>query len=148
MRDCGKCSMCCKLLFISGLTERDTWCPHFEKEKGCGIYDHRPPTCMSFSCLWLQSDVMGENLRPDKCGVMFELYPEDMLVMVIVDKHKALNWQKGEPHKLIRQMLFDKYVVWVLIGKQKYLLLPEGVSKQDANRRSKASWDRKMRKAA
>src|SRR5262249_4530121 len=46
-RECGKCSLCCKLLPIQELNKPiDTWCPHCRPgHGGCTIYSSRPSEC-------------------------------------------------------------------------------------------------------
>jgi hypothetical protein len=38
---------------------------------GCGIYERRPPVCRRFACAWLSAENLPEELRPDRCGVLF-----------------------------------------------------------------------------
>ena len=55
-RQCGECSMCCKLLDIDEPDIKklqNVWCQHCIPGKGCGIYDNRPATCANFACQWL-----------------------------------------------------------------------------------------------
>ena len=78
-RSCGECSVCCTYLHV------DT--PEFKKPagetcehctgSGCGIYETRFPVCRTWHCLWRYIDVMPEEARPDKCGIVFgPIWPE------------------------------------------------------------------------
>ncbi len=69
-RECGDCSLCCKLLAIPELNcgEGD-WCALCNPPKGCGSYENRPPSCHDFECLWLQGR-MPENLKPNRIGAV------------------------------------------------------------------------------
>lgn len=96
---------------------------------------------MDFNCLWKQSPVMGEDLRPDVCGVIFELYPEDKTIVAMVDEGR--DWDTGGCKELISQMLRDEYVVWVEDG-SKNLLLPEGTTEAEAHSRLMAVYERKV----
>ncbi|MEO8895386.1 MAG: hypothetical protein ABI450_05845 [Rhizomicrobium sp.] len=44
-------------------------CPHLV-EKGCGIYESRPPVCRSFLCGWRLTPELDASWRPDRSGVM------------------------------------------------------------------------------
>lgn len=70
-RECGSCSMCCKLFPIPEIGKpADTWCTNFAKHRGCTIWQHRPAVCRVFWCGWAQG--MGpariEEGRPDHAG--------------------------------------------------------------------------------
>lgn len=74
---CGSCTVCCRVPSLeSNLVSKPAgaMCNHCDGS-GCKIYFARPTECKKFSCLWLDSqsrnDVMGPELRPDRCGVMF-----------------------------------------------------------------------------
>jgi len=75
-RECGPCSMCCRLLPVAQLDKpADQWCVHARPGRGgCAIYADRPPACRSFSCLWLTSPetLPDEELRPDRCHAVFD----------------------------------------------------------------------------
>lgn len=70
-RTCGPCTLCCKVLRIPELEKpQNAWCRHAKKGRGCGIYEARPESCRSFSCLWLDG-LAPEWARPDLVhGVM------------------------------------------------------------------------------
>ena len=69
--ECGECTLCCSLLPIEWLDKpANTPCIHCDA--GCLIHDTKHYECSSFECSWLQSGVDNPELRPDKCGVIFE----------------------------------------------------------------------------
>lgn len=139
-RSCDGCALCCKLLAIPWMNSPEgEYCS--KCDKGCTIYKTRPKECENFDCLWLGHKVLGEDLRPDRCGVMFELYKEEKTVIGMVDDG---NWKEGNVKLLINQMLSDKYVVWIIEGKEKHLLLPENVSEEEAKERAKEAWRRRV----
>jgi len=52
-------------------------CRFLSEEHGCSIYAERPKCCREWECLWLHG-LFGEELRPDKSGVIFDLFkPRD-----------------------------------------------------------------------
>lgn len=84
-RECGDCVECCKLLAIDQPNlkkAKDVLCEH-NTGRGCGIYNDRPKVCRAWYCVWHRIDVLPEETRPDRLGVMFELCtplaPETML---------------------------------------------------------------------
>jgi hypothetical protein len=76
-RSCGGCRACCvEPSFVEGGSS--TWfskprgvpCPYLA-DTGCAIYEDRPDLCRRFECEWLVNAALGEELRPDRCGVIF-----------------------------------------------------------------------------
>jgi len=101
---CGPCQACCVAPKI------DT--PEFKKpsgvpcvhlvEKGCGIYQTRPPVCRDFLCGWRLLPELDISWRPDLSGVMLICVNQDDVpqayrpaghgwVFVILDDKKALT---------------------------------------------------------
>ena len=73
MQKCGECTLCCKLLHIPETNSKpNEYCKYCEINKGCRVYDERPDGCREFQCAWLQMVNVHIDLRPDKCGVLFE----------------------------------------------------------------------------
>jgi hypothetical protein len=101
---CGPCQACCiapkidtpELRKPSGAT-----CVHLV-ERGCGIYDKRPPVCRAFLCGWRLLPELDISWRPDLSGVMLmSVYEKDVpqanraagpgWVFVVLDGKKALT---------------------------------------------------------
>lgn len=76
---CADCKLCCKLLPIVDpdlrKLEDNKWCSHCVPtlKHGCTIYDSRPETCVRYACLYLDIPSLEENLRPNRCHVIFSL---------------------------------------------------------------------------
>jgi hypothetical protein len=72
MRDCGECQMCCWMYCVPEMDKPGrTNCKH-QCPNGCAIHEHpRPPICTDFVCCWKKLDWWPEELRPDKCNVVF-----------------------------------------------------------------------------
>ena len=74
MRPCGECTACCTWLigdaygweFGNGKSCR------FLCEKGCSIHKIRPEECQKYFCAWSQ-ELIDEEFRPDKCGVLISV---------------------------------------------------------------------------
>lgn len=89
---CGGCNVCCFTPFIKDgdfVKPSRQLCQRCSVGFGCTQYWRRPSACKSFQCEWLKSqsrnDVMAEELRPDRSGVMFtvdelvlEIHPTDL----------------------------------------------------------------------
>jgi hypothetical protein len=85
MRECGDCSLCCKLLPIAkraGQGDFDfpfdkpagEWCKHCAPgHGGCKIWkDGLPNLCKAYQCLWKVNPNMPESFRPDKIRAIFD----------------------------------------------------------------------------
>jgi hypothetical protein len=80
-RRCGECTACCDLFPVEALEKAENEkCIHCDG--GCTIYDERPQACINFNCAYLQSTASVE-LRPDKCGVVFEKISDRIFYGVI-----------------------------------------------------------------
>lgn len=98
---CGNCKACCitPRIHDEKLNKpAHTACPYLDScVNGCGIYPARPRTCKSYECEWLKSqrvnDRMPLELRPDKCGVIFQTataannYDPD-----VIEAHPDVGW--------------------------------------------------------
>jgi hypothetical protein len=105
---CGPCQVCCVALKIDTPQLRkkaQVPCPHLV-QKGCGIYDGRPPVCRSFLCGWRLLPELDASWRPDLSGVMLLELPESQIpkayraagpgwVFVITDGEKAITPRLG-----------------------------------------------------
>jgi hypothetical protein len=72
-RECGECIACCKFLEIPELAKpADVLCQNCTGHS-CAIYDSRPAVCRGWYCVWRVEQQLSDEMRPDKCGVMFAL---------------------------------------------------------------------------
>lgn len=79
-RECGDCRLCCKVVNVEEVEDRDgvktttmrkkpgPWCKH-ACDKGCGIYETRPGACSGYRCLWLEG-CLPDEYQPIKIGVV------------------------------------------------------------------------------
>lgn len=80
--DCGDCKECCTALPVVELNKpMGVRCDHV-CENGCGVYANRPESCQTFLCMWLQMPEVKLELRPDKCGVIFERKDEKVAALI------------------------------------------------------------------
>ena len=107
LRACGECTLCCNLLPIEELNKpRGVWCQHAKKGKGCAIYPDRPSGCRTWRCQWIISDIMGEELRPDRCDVVCD-------TVIRADEPAAMiNEETGERHEFQVMQMWSKPGRW------------------------------------
>jgi hypothetical protein len=107
--DCGNCTACCKVFSIAELAKTaGDWCKHCTIGKGCKIYDARPPTCVEFKCLWLESqsranprEHMPAELRPDRCKVVISATTNERIISAITLTGMQNAWRHGKVRELI-----------------------------------------------
>jgi hypothetical protein len=98
-RECGKCSLCCKLAPIRELNKPiDTWCPHCRPgHGGCTIYSSRPSECRGFSCLWLSNPSgFGDEWFPARAKMVL-VTPNENQILVMVDPDYPNAWRREPP---------------------------------------------------
>lgn len=79
--ECGECTLCCKLLNIKDVDSKPgEYCKHCKPGIGCKIYNERPEPCRIFECAWKQMIHTGEELRPDRCNILFEKWSDYVMV--------------------------------------------------------------------
>lgn len=55
------------------------YCKECDPGVGCRIYDTAPEKCLEFKCAYNQMERVSINLRPDKCGIIFERLDDIMI---------------------------------------------------------------------
>jgi hypothetical protein len=115
-RECGSCSLCCKLLSIRELDKPiDTWCQHCRPGKGgCSIYANRPAECRSFECGWLADERIGEEWFPARCKMVLSQTDEGHL-SVTVDPAFSDAWRREPYHS---QLMAQPGLVVVRVGRR------------------------------
>lgn len=125
---CGSCGLCCKVLAIEALSKADgVWCSHFRKGGGCGFYEHRPAACRGFHCLWLTSEKLGDDWRPDKAGFVMYSDRDGKRLNVVVDPGKPAAWRREPYYSYIKAMSrrsFDGYELVVCVGDRRTVVFP------------------------
>lgn len=72
-RECGQCTACCKVMIVPELNKPANFLCQYA-DGGCKIYEHRPPTCKDWQCLWIEGQ-FPESERPDKTKYVSWLLP-------------------------------------------------------------------------
>jgi hypothetical protein len=104
-KECGGCTMCCKVLTVRELAKpAGKWCAHCKPGQGCGIYAERPQECRRFLCQWtLQSD-LGPEWRPDRSKLVLMYDGASRRVLVKCDPGSPQSWRK-EPYRAALERL-------------------------------------------
>lgn len=83
MQECGECTECCTAFPVVELKKPAGKACTFS-DKGCKIYDSRPQSCKDCLCAWITQPSVGKELRPDRCGVIFERIGDSTMLATIV----------------------------------------------------------------
>lgn len=79
-RQCGGCTLCCKLLPVRSLDKKDGQrCQHQRAGKGCAVYSNLiriAPECVFWTCRWLNNDDTADLSRPDRSGYVIDVMPD------------------------------------------------------------------------
>jgi len=127
-RQCGDCSLCCKVLGIPELEKpKDVWCPNFSAGAGCRIYADRPPSCRNFACQWLTDLTMGPEWKPSVSKLVLDSKPR--LLAVHADPAVSKPW-RVEPYnavlkRLAAQGLTRGTIVLVIERRRSIVILPD-----------------------
>jgi hypothetical protein len=111
---CGSCTACCRIYAIAEMPDKKAgdWCKHCDIGKGCRIYEERPPTCVLFECLWLQSqkrederERMSPAMRPDKSKVVFAPSTNERIMTATTLPGSPFAWARPDVLGLIERMI-------------------------------------------
>mgnify|MGYP001826403188 CR=1 FL=1 len=95
MPNCGTCTACCTAFQIDWL-EKPAHTPCIHCDNGCKIHDDLHYECSSFNCSYIQSGVDNENLRPDQCGIIFELLKDDVFLATVIKDSEITDVAKRQ----------------------------------------------------
>jgi hypothetical protein len=83
MRQCGGCTLCCKLLPVKELAKAaGERCRYQRTGKGCAVY-HTPKmpfSCHFWNCRWLVNDDTADLSRPDRTHYVIDIMPDYVTV--------------------------------------------------------------------
>jgi hypothetical protein len=101
-RSCGGCNACCKVAAVPEIDKpAGQWCEHCAIGQGCRIYAERPQACRDFYCLWKVMPDFPEELRPDRCKVIWQMTEDGEAAVATPDYPERM--QTIEQQRLIRQ---------------------------------------------
>ena len=130
-RNCGECSLCCKLAKIVELDKPEgVWCRHCAPGRGgCTIYETRPPVCRNWNCNWILEPALGPEWRPLISKMILYYENDGRRLCVRVDPGYAGSWRR-EPYysqlKHCARTAIDAHQqVVVYIRKRAIVVLPD-----------------------
>lgn len=125
MRECGECSLCCKLVGVHEINKLpDEWCcfAHKERRRGCKEYVTRPESCRQFTCLW-QTEQIKESLSPREtkviCAGGTSVFGPTVYVYMQKDSH-LYAFQRS-----IECWMDQGVLVCVVFGRSRRWIVPE-----------------------
>jgi len=129
-RECGSCSLCCKVYAISELEKpAGIWCSHCKPGRGCAVHDALPTQCIEFNCLWRTEASIGPDWKPDRSKMVVTISPVNGYINVQVDGSAPQAWRKqphyGQLHQWARNNLQKGIYVLVFINDNATLIMPD-----------------------
>jgi hypothetical protein len=129
MRECGECSLCCKVLSIAELSKpAGKWCEHCSPGKGCQIYERRPQECREFACEWLTDLQFGDEWKPSRSKLVLRMIrvraTGRLLLLVNVDPGFPGAWLKS-PYYAQLKNYSRHFAVQVIIGNREIMISPK-----------------------
>ena len=128
---CNGCGMCCYFLPFPGSgSVADKMCKHFSLISGCTKYEKRPDSCSEYQCLWMKDYKFPMNIKPDVCGVMFDLPKYAKTIIAYVDPARPYSHQTITIITMIRALLNVGRGVMVYRGKRhkRIFFVPRGAT--------------------
>ena len=127
-RQCGTCTLCCKLLGIKEIDKPDwTWCKHCKPGRGCGIYETRPGPCQKFYCGYRQSIDIGDHWFPARSRMV--LRAQRIGIICYVDPGYPNVWRQqpyhGDLRTWARRAVSNEHHVIVNVGGRTFAILPD-----------------------
>jgi hypothetical protein len=124
-RECGDCTLCCKVMAIEALAKpASSWCQHCKPGRGCLIHPDRPAECQTFNCLWLVNDRLDQQWKPNKSRLVLTTSEDG--IEVRCDPGFPDAWRKEPYRREIQQWAVSgethDVTVVVIIG-QKMILI-------------------------
>jgi hypothetical protein len=130
-RQCGACTMCCKLIEVTELEKpQNVWCAHCTPGKGCGNYAARPADCRTFDCGWLVDISLGDNWRPDRAKFVITEEPGTGRMFIVCDTAFPGAWRREPFYAKIKSLLaadgMERQQVVITTGRKLTLLVRNG----------------------
>jgi hypothetical protein len=120
MRECGECTLCCKIIGVQTLNKpQHVWCPHCKIGSGCTIYETRPQSCCAYRCRFLVDESLDESWRPSRCGMVINT--DRRRVVVQVDPERGDAWRQAPYYATFKQWAHTALPGWpvfITIGKR------------------------------
>lgn len=112
-RDCGECTVCCKVLPADALDFKKTSgtaCSHCSVGRGCKIYQARPSVCREFYCGWRYLPLLDAAWRPDQSGILIVFEEDDSTVPPEYDIRPVIKFLVTGPKSSVLELQFIRYL--------------------------------------
>jgi hypothetical protein len=129
-RECGTCTLCCKLMYIPEYNSPGgSWCSQCAQGVGCRVYATRPEPCRQFACGWLSDPTTPIEWKPIHSKLVLYMGGPNNTLYVNVDPGSPQAWRKAPYFDRLRlwakELLNkDRHVV-VLVRESATLVLPD-----------------------
>lgn len=129
-RECGGCTLCCKVYNIPEINKpAGKWCTHCKPGKGCSIHTALPEQCAAFNCMWRTEASMDRIWKPDQSKMVVIISPANGYINVQVDPGAPQAWRKqpyyGQLHQWARNNLPKGIYVIVFVDVVATLIMPD-----------------------
>ncbi len=131
-RECGTCTMCCKVMTITYMDPPKPggkWCQHCSPGKGCAIWQNRPQGCADFNCDWRKNAQLNDDWRPDRAGFVINQAAAHLPYEIIVDPGRPDAWRKEPYYSVLKSACLiaarNRTAMMVLVGHRRWLMLPD-----------------------
>lgn len=127
-RSCGSCMVCCKVVKVAELDKpAGRWCVNARPGVGCVIHDERPRSYQVFTCMWLGSDMLPDEWKPDRARFVVAVESNGAL-QILCDPAQPAAWRREPYHTQIRRwaehgMNISKPVL-LMVGDRASVILP------------------------
>jgi hypothetical protein len=152
-RECGSCSLCCKVYNIPEINKvAGKWCTHCKPGKGCVIHDALPTQCIEFNCLWRTEASIGPDWKPDRSKMVVTISPVNGYINVQVDSGAPQAWRKqpyyGQLHQWARNIVFVEVMATLIMPDQDVPIGPMNATDGLAVRRNGNAYEVRLIPAA
>ena len=129
-RDCGTCSLCCKVYDVPSVQSvAGVWCQYFKRGTGCSIHATRPQHCRDFFCDWILHPELPDTWKPEIAKFVLTTDPATRNMIVQVDPGARGAWRAEPYYSQIkawsRLALEQKRSVFVFVNKNLTVVLPD-----------------------
>ncbi len=129
-RECGACTLCCKLMAIEALNKpKGEECPNCIPNVACRIYDTRPGECRSYYCEFLKQGNLPDYWHPRLCHIVLTFDRSRNRLSAYVDPVAEQAWRQEPHYSDLKQwaagMAGQRGQVVVKIGPRAVVILPD-----------------------
>lgn len=115
--DCGGCTECCESFHIDSKkatggniieliiidSPAGVLCGYCNKNEGCSVHEDRPKICRDFMCAYAQEEKAPIELRPDKCGIIFEKMDDTMFIGTVKPNNPVSDYGMRQVRSFMEQ---------------------------------------------